>query len=388
MIFLFALACEAVSQARVLSMTHVMRSDEIVLETDSGLSIHSNRRADDYLLRIYGPENYTVSLTCGNQTTSSCTEGGTYELSLTGSGSLFIFHPGPTGEIIGQNGINNGSFINPGFMAFDRTGRIYVADTGNDRIQILDRRGAFIDRFGSFGVPGSTADSENEILNPGSLARFNKPSGISVATEIFVCDSGNHRIAKFDRFGNLLRTFGNFGTNRQEFDTPLDLALDSRKNLFIVDSGNHRIKKYDLNGYLLLRLGTFGQAPGQFIRPRGISIGPDDRVYVIDSGNNRIQCFDGSGGFICQGDFSETAAGPDLESIGPFVLAMSGSCIHVFDKNLVRCAAYSIPEARELHSAIMTDEFMVLSDSRTHNLIFRQIEFYSINLTAGDSVTP
>jgi DNA-binding beta-propeller fold protein YncE len=62
--------------------------------------------------------------------------------------------------------------------------------------------------------------------------------------------------------------------------------------VFVTDSGNNRIQKFNSNGTFLTTLGTQGSADGQLSTPDGISIddGSQD-VYVSDGGNSRIQVF-------------------------------------------------------------------------------------------------
>jgi len=76
------------------------------------------------------------------------------------------------------------------------------------------------------------------------------------------------------------------------------MSIDSKDNLYIADSLNHRILKYNTDGQLLKAWGSKGNKDGEFFNPYDLAIGPDDRVYVIDSGNFRVQVFDSDGNFI------------------------------------------------------------------------------------------
>ena len=76
------------------------------------------------------------------------------------------------------------------------------------------------------------------------------------------------------------------------------LAVDSSDNVFVADTDNANIQKFDDKGNLLLKWGSEGSKEGQLKRPAGIEIGTFDNVYVTDSGNNRIQKFDSEGNFI------------------------------------------------------------------------------------------
>ena len=68
--------------------------------------------------------------------------------------------------------------------------------------------------------------------------------------------------------------------------------------MYVADSGNNRIQKFDSNGTFITKWGSYGTGDGQFIGPWGISFNPLEIVYVADTDNNRIQKFDSNGNFI------------------------------------------------------------------------------------------
>jgi hypothetical protein len=84
----------------------------------------------------------------------------------------------------GSWGTGNGQFDGPYGVAVDSTGNIYVADTGNDRIQVFDSSGAFLFEVGTYGTGNG---------------QFDRPNGIAVDStgKIYVADSGNNRIQVF-----------------------------------------------------------------------------------------------------------------------------------------------------------------------------------------------
>ncbi len=87
-----------------------------------------------------------------------------------------------------------------------------------------------------------------------------------------------------------------FGT-ATSLNNPIGISTDEDNNVYVVDSGNSQIKKFDSNGKLLLSWGKAGFDTGQFIHPSGIFVG-EKYVYVADTGNARIQMFDKQGNFI------------------------------------------------------------------------------------------
>jgi len=87
-----------------------------------------------------------------------------------------------------------------------------------------------------------------------------------------------------------------------QFIRPSDVAFDGEGNIFVADGhgANARIAKFDRDGRFLLSWGSRGTGPGQFNVPHSIATDTRGNVYVADQGNKRIQIFDGKGGFKSQ----------------------------------------------------------------------------------------
>jgi DNA-binding beta-propeller fold protein YncE len=87
-----------------------------------------------------------------------------------------------------------------------------------------------------------------------------------------------------------------------QFVRPSDVAFDGAGNIFVADGhgSNARVAKFDRNGRFLLSWGSKGSDPGQFDTPHSIATDTQGNVYVADQGNKRIQVFDGSGTFKSQ----------------------------------------------------------------------------------------
>jgi len=87
-----------------------------------------------------------------------------------------------------------------------------------------------------------------------------------------------------------------------QFTRPSDVAFDSEGNIFVADGhgANARIAKFDRNGRFLLSWGSRGIETGQFNTPHSIAADAQGNVYVADQGNKRIQVFDGKGAFKSQ----------------------------------------------------------------------------------------
>ena len=193
----------------------------------------------------------------------------------------------------GEEGVDDGEFRSPTGIAIDREGHIYVADTDNHSIQKFDTDGKFLARWG--GEP----DSDDGM--------FYYPRGLAVAPEghVYVADSGNNRVQKFDPDGNFMKAWGKFGfawrgAEAGKFDVPWGVTTDQQGNLYVSDTSNARIQKFESSGTPLLKWGRDGSFDGAFFYPRGLAVDFVGNIYVADEGNHRIQKFDARGNFLAK----------------------------------------------------------------------------------------
>lgn len=66
--------------------------------------------------------------------------------------------------------------------------------------------------------------------------------------------------------------FGTGGSGNGQFNFPYDVAVDASGNIYVADSNNHRIQKFDSSGNFLLKWGSFGSSDDQFRDPAGIAV--------------------------------------------------------------------------------------------------------------------
>ena len=199
------------------------------------------------------------------------------------SGYLCVSKWGKPGR--GASLLHGGEFMAPMYgLAIDQQGAVFVVDNGNNRIQKFDRTGNFIILWGNFGAAN---------------ANFHNPTGIACDAKgnVYVVDTNNHRVQKFDgKLGGYIMKFGSRGNGEGQFNAPWGIAIDRvRGYIYVVDSANFRVQKFDMSGEFIMSWGSFGNGDGQFYFPRGIAVDQaDGTVYVVDMGNHRIQKFDTS----------------------------------------------------------------------------------------------
>jgi tripartite motif-containing protein 71 len=91
-----------------------------------------------------------------------------------------------------------------------------------------------------------------------------------------VVDLSNHRIQIFDVDGNFLNKIDSaIGSSNVSFNQPEDMAHDPNTgDIYLTDTGNNRIVKFDENYQFILEWGEVGEGPGEFDHPHGIGVDP------------------------------------------------------------------------------------------------------------------
>jgi DNA-binding beta-propeller fold protein YncE/uncharacterized membrane protein len=235
----------------------------------------------------------------------------------------------------------NGQFSVPLGIAIGLDGSVYTLDSLNNRIQKFDYDGNFIMKWGNYCTTDSDGDG---ILDQPCDGQFNWPNGIAIGPDdsVYVADTSNHRIQKFDTNGSFIRKWGNgsAGMGDGEFNTPFGVTAGYDGSIYITDSGNSRIQKFDSNGNFITKWGSVGNGDGQFDWSAGIASGADGSVYVADTYNNRIQKFDSNGNFISKWvsfGIEQGFNGPLGIAVGPdgsvYVADTDNSRIEKFDAN-------------------------------------------------------
>ncbi len=196
--------------------------------------------------------------------------------------------------VSGVGGTDNGHFNQPSSARIDPTAhRLYVADQGNDRVQVFDAA-----TLGYLATLGTTAVPGNDNTH------FNQPIDAAldpIAGQILIADRGNARVQLFDAtslaYAGSLGSAGNPASNTA-FTQPMAAGFDPSTNLMLVaDAGaNDRVQALDAlsYGYItsLGMAGSTGRNNDQFAGPASIAADPAHRrLFVSDAGNDRIQIF-------------------------------------------------------------------------------------------------
>jgi hypothetical protein len=265
-----------------------------------------------------------------------------------------------------------GELDTPWGAATDSAGNIYVTDTGHNRIQKFDSSGNFLRAWGTDVVstgPDDTLAGDFEICvaangdtckeaaaSTGLGGDLRAPGGLATdpAGNVYVANSDNNRIEKYDSAGNFLRTWGedvidpaspgNTGVGPEicvagvdtckrglesgeggAVDYPQGVATDGAGNVYEASDGTQRVDKFDSSGTFQRAWGKDVDAPGsaddtgtgfeicsptdgdtcqpgdsggligELDVPRGIGADAAGNTYVAEQNNNRIQKFDSSG---------------------------------------------------------------------------------------------
>lgn len=224
-----------------------------------------------------------------------------------------------------------GQLNSPVALAVDSAGNLYVLDRDNARVQVFDRDGNVLNRWGVLGgQPGQFATPAAIALDPqdyvyvadtannrvqkftstgtlnavwgdsGDSVSFNQPKGVAISADgdVYVLDSLNQRVVKLTTEGVLVGTWGSKGTAPGQLRDPKGIAVDRNGYVYVTDTLNNRVQKFSADGTFVNLWGSPGALDGQFNAPRDIAVDRDGFVYVADSSNHRIQKFSADGLFI------------------------------------------------------------------------------------------
>ena len=183
---------------------------------------------------------------------------------------------------IGKRGSKALEFTYPiGIAIHPHHKNVHVVDNNNHRIQVLNSDLTFSNTFGG------------RIRETGSNKQFYYPWDVAFDSsgKVYVADCSNHCIQVLSENGKILRKFGEKGSGEGELNKPSFITIDSYDVVYVTESGNDRVSIFTCEGKFLTSFGTKGSGLGQFNCPRGIAVDKNGVIYVSDSENNRIQLF-------------------------------------------------------------------------------------------------
>ena len=175
--------------------------------------------------------------------------------------------------------------VRPGGVAVDIKNRIlYVSDSELDQVLAYDA-----DTLKLLRKMGTTGQ-KHSLTTPGDFA---EPGGMAVDQKgnLYVADTLNNRIEVFDPDGGFLSTFGKNGDGPSDFARPKGVAIDGDGHIWVSDGVQNRIKAFDKKWRLLLFIGGMGNLPGQFSALCGITIDKQNRVFTSEMYPGRVQQF-------------------------------------------------------------------------------------------------
>jgi sugar lactone lactonase YvrE len=208
----------------------------------------------------------------------------------------------------------------PNGLFLDRKGRLWVADSGNNRVLMFESASfqsiqPFPDR-----VFGQLDFTENLAATPPTARSMRSPRGVWVDANdrLWVVDASNNRILRFDAIstkpdgaaangvlGQTLFTTNLSNVGPSSLSSPRSVAVSQTGALFVADRGNSRVLRFDnaatkapganadaVLGQVNFNTDTESISATEMNSPNGVAITPDDALWVTDEDNNRIIRFD------------------------------------------------------------------------------------------------
>ena|GEM_PF-1364954 len=159
-------------------------------------------------------------------------------------------------------------------------GRIYVADSENNQIQVFDRNGRWLKKWGQLGR------KEGEFWYPVSI--------LFRQGKVYVSDMLNSRIQIFDPEGKYLGQIPDPQKHKDLEIGPLALGMDREGNMYVTTLG-HYVLIFDREDQPVARIGRAGAGPGELNYPHGVAVDSRGRIWVADSNQERVHLYDRTG---------------------------------------------------------------------------------------------
>jgi sugar lactone lactonase YvrE len=175
---------------------------------------------------------------------------------------------------IGTSGTNDGQFSNPLSIAIDKDNYIYVADTGNNRIQIFSQTGQFVSKINGNGSSGGTG-----FYNPYCIALGYSEIGELI---LYIADNGNDRILQINKNGTFIAEI----KDTTKFTQPNTVTVDNKNRVYIGSTYSQKLIIRDSSAWKVFS----NYAAYSHINPTGITV-KDNFIIVADDLNNNLVIF-------------------------------------------------------------------------------------------------
>ncbi len=219
-------------------------------------------------------------------------------------------------KIISRNGSEPGALYLPQGLSVSISGKIYVADTGNNRVQFFSEEGNLLHFAGGFGW---------------NATQFDEPVSIWAqdALHVYVADKNNHRILLYDGNLNLVAppALKAVSEERHDIQYPVSIARSRQGELFIVEGENKKILRFSPTGVFNGTFGGFNDSGRALMQPVKIVVSDTDNIYVSDAVMGEIVVYDFFGNYnfsIGRGDL-DSPAGFDVDEEGNVYICDTGS---------------------------------------------------------------
>jgi DNA-binding beta-propeller fold protein YncE len=200
-----------------------------------------------------------------------------------------------------------------GGVAVTADGTLYVLDTLQNHIRVLDAAGNSVATWGESGAgPGQ--------FDFGTVAFFWGDAAIGPDGNLYVLDSANARVQVLAPDGTVLREFGESGSGEGQFEAASGIDVDAAGRVYVADFANARVQVFDSDGQFV---GAWAPDDSPFQNPTDVAVDGAGAVWVTDSGNAQIYRFDAEG--AVQDVIGETEVGQLRQFLSPWGAAVDAA---------------------------------------------------------------
>ena len=218
-----------------------------------------------------------------------------------------------------------------GGLAVSKKLGVFASDTPGDRLQHFSLDGQW---------QSNIAEAKGFLDGKKKEGRLISPNGVAINDDgtIYVADTGNHRIDAFSPDGVFVFSIGpKLGS--YDLQQPVALAYDKAGFLYIVDKGLQRVFKCEPSGAFIAAWGSEGDGPGQFKAPVSIAFDGQNYLYILDAVLNRVSVYTRDGQWLT--DFF-AAGKEEHDLLEPVAVAISSQKLVIADKGKGKILSFDL----------------------------------------------